>query len=291
MNKQLVSKIKEGFISVIPIPIIVILLNFTQLLNLSITDLQIFLICSVVLIISIALFNLGADLALTQMGEYVGSCLTKSKKLGILVIVVFFLGFLITIAEPDLSVLAKQVEEIINGKLLIVCVGVGVGIFLVLAILKIIFKKQLSTMLMFFYMLLFSICSLVFISGNENLLALCFDSGGVTTGPITVPFIMALGVGVSYTIGGNNANENSFGLVALCSIGPILAILILVLFSDNSISYEIPEVYLTSSDIFNYVFTTLGSVTKEVSIALSLIVVFFFTVHFFYLRFSKKKII
>jgi hypothetical protein len=291
MNKQLLIKIKEALISVLPVSLIVIILNLTPLVNLTTIELVTFIVCSIVLVISIGLFNLGADLAMTPMGEYVGSGLTKSKKLGILIPVCFVLGFLITIAEPDLSVLAKQVEEIMNGTLLITFVGIGVGIFLVLAILKIVFKRQLSMMLMFFYMLLFALCSLVIISGNESLLALGFDSGGVTTGPITVPFIMALGVGIAYTIGGSKANENSFGLVSLCSIGPILAVVILVMFSKNDLSYTIPDAYLLSQDIAGYTLSTLLTVTKEVSIALGLVVVFFFIIQFIFLKLPKKKII
>ena len=126
------------------------------------------------------------------------------------------MGVLITVAEPDLSVLASQVSEVIDGTVLIITVGAGVGLFLVIAILKIVFRKDLSLLLMFFYMLLFALCAILIECGKGGFLALAFDSGGVTTGPITVPFIMALGVGIATTIGGKNSNENSFGLIALC---------------------------------------------------------------------------
>ena len=291
MKKELILKIKEALVSVLPVTLIVIILNFTPLINFSLNELIVFIISSIFLILGIGLFNLGADLAMTPMGSHIGSGLTKSKKLGILLSVCFALGFFITIAEPDLSVLAKQVEEIMNGTLLIVFVGIGVAIFLFIAILKIIFKKSLSSILMFFYMLLFAICSIVIINGNENFLPLGFDSGGVTTGPITVPFIMALGVGIASTIGGRNSKENSFGLIALCSIGPILAVMILGIFVNGNIDYIIPDAYKLPDNLLGNILSTLFTVTKEVTLALGLVVIFFFIIQFIFLKLPKKKII
>ena len=291
MYKQLYEKIKESLISVLPITLIVIILNFTPLINFSIDELIIFVISAVLLISGIGLFNLGADMAMTPMGEYIGTSLTKSKKLGILLFAALLLGFFITIAEPDLSVLAKQVEKVLDGTLLIMLVGVGVGIFLLLSIIKIVFKRNLASMLMFFYMLLFAICSIVIINGNELLLPLAFDSGGVTTGPITVPFIMALGVGIALTIGGKRANENSFGLIALCSIGPMLAVAVLSIFADGDVPYEVPEAYILPDNLLNSYFTTLLSVTKEVTIALGLIVVFFFIIQTIFIKLPRKRLL
>ena len=277
MYKQLYEKIKESLISVLPLSIIVIILNFTNLVNLTTDELVIFIISALLLVVGIGLFNLGADLAMTPMGEYVGTSLTKSKKLGVLLIASFILGFFITIAEPDLSVLAKQVEEVLeDGTILIIFVGAGVALFLLLSVLKIVFKRNLASMLMFFYMLLFALSSIVIINGNEGLLPLAFDSGGVTTGPITVPFIMALGVGIALTIGGKRANENSFGLIALCSIGPMLAVLIMSMFVKGDISYSVPEAYVLPDNLLVTYFDTMLKMTKEVTIALAFIVVFFF---------------
>lgn len=291
MYKQLYEKIKESLISVLPITLIVIILNFTPLINFSINELVIFVISAFLLISGIGLFNLGADMAMTPMGEYIGTSLTKSKKLGILLFAALLLGFFITIAEPDLSVLAKQVEKVLDGTLLIMLVGIGVGIFLLLSVLKIVFKRNLASMLMFFYMLLFAICSIVIINGNELLLPLAFDSGGVTTGPITVPFIMALGVGIALTIGGKRANENSFGLIALCSIGPMLAVAVLSIFADGDVPYEVPEAYVLPDNLLRSYFTTLLSVTKEVTIALGLIVVFFFIIQTIFIKLPRKRLL
>ncbi|MDE6242356.1 MAG: DUF1538 domain-containing protein [Anaeroplasmataceae bacterium] len=290
MLKLLWIKIKEALMSVLPVTIIVMILYFTPLVSLTNYELIVFIVSAILLILGIGLFNLGADMAMQPMGEQVGASLMKSKKVKIIVLVCFVMGVLITIAEPDLSVLANQVSAVINPIVLMASVGVGVGLFLVLAILKIIFKKDLSLMLMFFYMLMFAFVGLVILSGNGSFLSLAFDSGGVTTGPITVPFIMALGVGVAATIGGRNASENSFGLIALCSVGPILAVLILGATMKGDIPYTDPN-YAVNPNFWSGLFSTLGSVAKEVIIALSLIVVFFMIIELIFIKLPKKKLI
>ena len=297
MGKALFLKLKESLISVLPVTVIVLIISFTPLVDLTATETWAFVISAVLLILGIGLFNLGADLAMTPMGGHVGSGLTKSKKLVVLVSVCFVMGVLITIAEPDLSVLANQVKDIMPGEgdvskwLLIITVGLGVGIFLVIAILKIVFKKDLSALLMFFYMMLFAVCALLAESGKFALLPLSFDSGGVTTGPITVPFIMALGVGISSTIGGRHANENSFGLIALCSVGPIIAVMILSLTTSGSLDIYNTDIYA----IENYLGSHLGMLVlgkiKDVVLALGLIVVFFLILQFTVLKLPKTKLI
>ena len=154
---------------------------------------------------------------MTPMGEQVGVGLTKSRKTFLLLTVSFLLGVLITVSEPDLTVLGVQFKVLIDKDLLIWTVGIGVGLFLTLSVMKIIFQKSLSSLLMYFYMILFAAASLVIMNGGGDFLSVAFDSGGVTTGPVTVPFLMALGVGIASTIGGKNASENSFGMVAMCS--------------------------------------------------------------------------
>lgn len=288
MNRQFLIKVKEALVSVLPVALIVVLLNLTPIVSFSTKEIVVFCISSLLLILGIGLFNLGADLAMTPMGEYVGAGLTKTKKFLLLLIICFGLGILITVAEPDLTVLANQVKDVINSTTLILFVGLGVGIFLVIGVLKIMFKRQLASLLMFFYMLLFALCSVLILSGNGSLLALAFDSGGVTTGPITVPLIMALGVGIAITIGGKRANENSFGLIALCSIGPILAVLILGISVTDELEYVIPN-YSIADDVVGTFFSTMLGVTKEVTIALGLVVGFFFINNIIFLKLPKKK--
>lgn len=289
MLRVLSVKLREALTSVLPVTAIVILLNLTPLVHLTGQEVLVFCISALFLILGMGLFNLGADMAMTPMGEQVGSGLSRSRSIGLLLTVCFVMGVFITVAEPDLSVLASQVSEVMNGTLMIVTVGVGVGIFLVLAVLRIVFRKPLSSMLMFFYMLLFALTSLVVINGNEAFLPMAFDSGGVTTGPITVPFIMALGVGVAATLGGKDAGENSFGLVALCSIGPILAVMALGIFIRGEITYTLPD-YGISAHLGADFLPTLGSVIREVALALGLIVVFFAVIQIAFLHLPKKKL-
>ena len=285
MLKALLTKLKEATVSVLPVTAIVLLLNFTPLVNFSQEETAVFLICALALIAGMSLFNLGADIAMTPMGEHIGSGLSKTGKFKTLLIICFLMGLLITIAEPDLTVLAQQVKDIINSTLLTVTIGVGVGLFLVFGILKIVFRLDLGKMLMFFYLLLFALVSIVLVGGNEGFLPLAFDSGGVTTGPITVPFIMALGVGVSSALGDKRNRENSFGFIALCSIGPILAVMLLGAFSSGELTYTNNGYPM---DI-GHLPTVLLHKMKDVGIALGPIVICFFILQAIFMRGASKK--
>lgn len=289
MLKELKEKIVEALVSALPITAIVYVLALTPFFDFSSAELITFTVGAVFLILGIGLFNLGADLAMTPMGSHVGAGLSRQKKLGLLLSVCFVLGMLITIAEPDLQVLANQVSAVMNGTLLIYTVGLGVGAFLVVAILKIVFRKSLSHILMLFYMLLFAMALMLVNNGNGPLLPMAFDSGGVTTGPITVPFIMALGVGISKVLGDSKSKDNSFGLVALCSVGPILAVLMLGIFSSNDLSYAVPD-YSVSQDIVGAYLHTFGHTCKEVALALGLIVAFFLICQVLFLKLSLRQL-
>ena len=290
MNAVLLKKLKESLVSVIPIVAIVFVLNLTPLINFSTAEIAVFLISAVFLILGIALFNLGADLAMTPMGEHIGSGLTKLKSLPLLLGVCFAMGILITVAEPDLTVLANQVSNIMSAKLLIFTVGAGVGLLLVIAVLKIVIRMPLSKLLMFFYMLLFAVTAILIETGNGNLIPMGFDSGGVTTGPITVPFIMSLGVGIAITIGGKDASENSFGLIALCSVGPILAVMLL----SCTVSGEMLPYDLSQYDLhygFLHILHVLLDTAKEVAVALALVVVFFIILQLAALKLPKNRLV
>ena len=235
-----------------------------------------------------AFFTLGADTAMTPIGTKVGSCITKSKKVWLIVFVSFLLGIIITISEPDLQVLANQVPNIPNA-VLIGAVALGVGVFLVIAMLRILFGISLNILLIGFYIVVFGLAMLV----PKNFWAVAFDSGGVTTGPMTVPFIMALGVGVSAIRSDRHAGNDSFGLVALCSIGPILAVLVLGLMYPSEAAYtpvEIPEMENSQEMILLFVHG-LPHYAKEVAIALAPIVAFFFLFNTFYIKMPKKPLI
>ena len=282
--KVLASKIWEALLSALPITLIVYIMALLPWFAISAQELVTFTISAVMLIVGIGLFNMGADLAMTPMGTHVGSGLSRQRKLWLLLAVCFVMGMLITIAEPDLQVLANQVKSVMNGTVLIWTVGIGVGAFLLIAILRIVFRRRLANILMLFYMLLFALALLLSVNEKLDLLPMAFDSGGVTTGPITVPFIMALGVGISAVLGDRRSQENSFGLVALCSIGPMLAVLLLGIFSDNDLTY--------SYEIHNMpILSAMLGVAKSVSIALGLIVAFFFICQITFLRLPKRQLL
>ena len=287
--KELLAKIQEALLSALPITAIVYVLSLTPWFNFTAAELITFTVGAVLLVVGLGLFSLGADMAMTPMGSHVGAGLSRQKKLWLLLVVCFVLGMLITIAEPDLQVLAKQVSAVMNGTVLVYAVGIGVGAFLMVAILRIVFRKQLSNILMLFYMLMFALALMLVVNGNEALLPLSFDSGGVTTGPITVPFIMALGVGISNVLGDRHSQENSFGLVSLCSVGPILAVLVLGIFSGNDLTYTVPD-YGVSSEIGHAFAHTALHTCKEVVLALGLIVVFFLGCQVLFLKLPRKRL-
>ena len=281
------DKFQESIASVLPITIIVLLLCFT-VAPIPNNMLVSFLMGAVLLIVGMAFFTLGADTAMTPIGTKVGSCITKSKKVWLIVFVSFLMGIIITISEPDLQVLANQVPNIPNA-VLIGAVALGVGVFLVIAMLRILFGISLNILLIGFYIVVFGLAMLV----PKNFWAVAFDSGGVTTGPMTVPFIMALGVGVSAIRSDRHAGNDSFGLVALCSIGPILAVLVLGLMYPSEAAYtpvEIPEMENSQEMILLFVHG-LPHYAKEVAIALAPIVAFFFLFNTFYIKMPKKPLI
>ncbi len=221
MNKTLKSKILESLSAVLPITGIVLILSIF-LVPLDVGSVVMFFTGAVMLIVGMGMFELGAEMAMTPIGEGIGVKLSKSKWIIVVLFISFLVGVLITVAEPDLQVLSNQVPAIPNS-VIIWTVAVGVGVFLATAVLRIIFKINLSNILILLYMALIVLSFFI----PKEFLAVAFDSGGVTTGPITVPFIMALGVGISLVRGDKNAANDSFGLVALSSVGPILAVMIL----------------------------------------------------------------
>ncbi|NLT96006.1 MAG: DUF1538 domain-containing protein, partial [Clostridia bacterium] len=288
MNKILKEKIMEALSSVLPITAIVLILSIT-LIPLPIGTFMLFLTGAVLLIIGMGFFTLGADIAMIPMGEGIGAEMTKTKKLSLVILICLVMGILITVAEPDLQVLAAQVPSIPNI-VLILTVAVGVGIFLVIAMLRTLFKIKLSHMLIVFYIIVFLLAMFV----PQNFIPVAFDSGGVTTGPITVPFIMALGLGLATIRSDKDSHDDSFGLVALCSVGPILAVLLLgILYNPSSASYtsaQIPEV-LTSRDVAMQFAIGLPHYFKEVFIALIPIIVFFAAFQLIFKRYRKHQLV
>ncbi|MBQ9746520.1 MAG: DUF1538 domain-containing protein [Clostridia bacterium] len=227
MTPKLKEKIMESLAAVLPITGIVLALSIL-LVPLNTGAVMMFFVGAVMLIIGMGMFQLGAEMSMSPLGEGIGSQISKSKSLITIAVISFALGTIITIAEPDLQVLAEQIPSIPN-KVTIWTVALGVGIFLAVAVLRIVTKFDLSNLLMILYGVLLVLSFFV----PKDFLAVAFDSGGVTTGPITVPFIMAVGVGLSSVRSDKDASSDSFGLVALSSVGPILAVVVLGFFYDT----------------------------------------------------------
>ena len=225
MNHQLKEKLSESVSSVLPITAIVLLLSIS-FAPLDAGVMVLFVFGAIMLIFGMGPFHPGADLSMIPLGEGIGVQMSKTRRHLIWpLLTCLIVGVLITVAEPDLQVLATQIPGIPNP-VIILAVAVGVGIFLVIAMLRILFRIPLNRLLIIFYALVFI---LAYFSPNDFIPA-AFDSGGVTTGPMTVPFIMALGIGLASLRSDKNSGDDSFGLVALCSIGPILSVLLLGLF-------------------------------------------------------------
>ena len=199
------------------------------------------------------------------------------------------MGVMITIAEPDLSVLAGQVSDMVKNYVLIGVVGVGVGLFLLLSIIRTVKNKPLPQYLMFFYLLLFALVAVLILREGNDFAALAFDSGGVTTGPITVPFIMALGIGIASSVGHSKSAENNFGSIAFCSVGPVLAVVAIGLTSKGKVNYTLPD-YSVESKIGSNLVHTLLETVGEVAVALVLIAGIFFILQFTLLKLPAKKL-
>ena len=284
----LTDKWKEAFTSVLPITLIVLVLCFLWMPAPSGAMLG-FLAGAALLIVGMGLFTLGTDLAMTPIGEHVGAAMTRSKKLWIVLLLSFLLGVIVTISEPDLQVLAQQVPGVAN-MVLVLAVAIGVGLFLLVAMLRILFRIPMKWLLFGCYISVFVLAQFV----PDAFLAVAFDSGGVTTGPMTVPFILALGVGVSSLRVDSNAENDSFGLVALCSIGPILAVMLLgIIFRPTEAAYTastLPEAAdtLELTGMFTHAFP---HYMGEVAIALLPIVAFFLFAHFKILHLPLRELL
>lgn len=284
---ELAEKIRESAVSVLPILILV------SLLCLFLTPMQpqlllAFLIGALMLILGMGLFSLGAEQSMTPIGTKIGTALTKTKNLPLILGVSFLLGFAITVAEPDLQVLAETVPHI-SSTVLLVTVGIGVGLFMSLCMYRIITGTNLRWLLLGCYALIFLLAAFT----DPDFLCIAFDSGGVTTGPMTVPFILAMGMGVANIRSDNRAEADSFGLVALCSIGPILSVLLLGFFYDGGEAVaELSHTSLpTTTAIGGAFLAALPVYFKEMAIAMLPIVGIFLIFQLALLRLTRRRLV
>ena len=308
MSKYL-RAILNSSISIIPIVLIVFALSLSGVApigwnfvdqTLGYFNYIALLFGAVLMILGLALFSIGASNSLIKVGEYMGSSLSGQKKIWIVILFAFLLGALITCAEPSILIIANQVN--INRWVLVGSIAAGVGVFVVIGILRIVFHKPLNTWYLLYYLIVFMlICILQADPNNHVYLPFIFDSGGVTTGSATVPFILALGAGVAMTRGGDKSKDSSFGIVGLASIGPIITMVILILVNPAGFSaYKVPEV----KDVTDFMdiliglknsmlpsdFNHLGTLI-EVVMALAPILVIFFIYELIYIKLSAKKIL
>ena len=287
LNPKMQSKLSEALSAVIPVIMIVLVLSFT-VAPVSPSILLSFLMGAVLVMVGMMFFTLGAEISMTPMGEKVGAKMTQTKKVWFVVLISLILGIIITISEPDLQVLAELVPSVPN-RTMIIAVAVGVGLFLVVAILRMLLSVALSHLLVVLYLITFGLA--FFVSGDFR--AIAFDSGGVTTGPMTVPFIMALGVGISAIRNDRHAADDSFGLVALCSVGPILAVLLLgLIFNPGESSPDIVENIQISDtvELWQMFAVELPAYLEEIAMSLLPIVAFFGLFQIFSLRLSGRSL-
>ena len=285
----LISKLKEVIYSVLPITIMVLILNFT-VAPIGGELIGRFLVGAVLIIFGLAIFLFGAEIGIQPIGILMGSLIAKKKKIWIVIIFGFILGFLINAAEPDLQVLAKQVSQVTGGSVsqvsLIIVVSIGVGVMVVVGLFRVLLKIPLSRLLTIIYI---GILGLGILS-SDGFLGIAFDSGGATTGAMTVPFILALGMGVSSVQGGKQAEEDSFGLVGLASAGPMIAVLIMSIFNkiDQS-AVNVVEGEVIARGIFSPFLKAIPTLILEVTMTLTPLLILFLIFQKLYFKLSKKS--
>lgn len=288
LKEKLLEKLNETLRAVIPIIVIVMILCFT-VAPLEPGILLAFLLGAVFLIAGMMFFTLGVELSMTPIGENVGTCMTQTKKLWLMVLLSFILGFIVTISEPDLQVLAEQVPSVPN-MILVLSVAFGVGLFLVTSLLRMLYNITLAHMLIVLYAVVFA---LAFFAPGD-FIAVAFDAGGVTTGPMTVPFIMSLGIGIAAIRSDERAEDDSFGLVALSSVGPVLSVLVLsLIYHPENTGYtaeNIPDI-ADSVELWNLFSGELPKYMGEMALSLLPIIAFFVIFQIIFRRMRKRMLI
>ncbi len=300
MGKEFLSKHIESVISILPIGILISILNFANENfrldegTLAGANFSSFCISIIPLILGMTLFNMGAEKAMGKIGEAVGTSLTKKKSLGLLVIIAILLGTLMTIAEPDLTVLSQRLFPSGPNWILIVIASVGVGIMLAVAVVRVILQKPLKLWLITAYCLVFALACIA----DESLIPVVFDSGGATTSAISSPFILAFGAGISAVRGGKNAEDDSFGYAGLCSLGPLITVMLLAIFMDTNyvttnLADEVDSITQTLSSFSElgpfYAEQTISAI-EDVTISILPIAVFFLFYNFF-LKLKGKELL
>ena len=296
------AKLKEALFSALPIAAVVFVFFLLSRFVIdpsvfrsidgtssAISDSQIiaFGLATIMIVLGTTLFSLGTDQSMTEIGHIIGGSLFKKNKLYLVLIMTFIIGVLVTVAEPDLSVLSSQIG--INQWVIVLAIGVGVGLFLVVGVLRTLLRQNLNMLFLAFYGLCFALIYFI----DPRFLPICFDSGGVTTGPVTVPFLLGFGLGMAASRQGRNS-EDSFGLTALCSIGPIIAVVLISLILKGT-GQGLPATYalenVSYSDIWEgFTHSVVGSLG---SVALSVvpILAFFIVYELIFIRIPARDLL
>lgn len=275
----LYDKIKESAVAILPVSAIILIISLS--IGVDTDDILHFAIGVLLLILGLAIFQIGAFASMVSIAEDIGIYITKRKKLGLFIVIAFLVGFMITIAEPALWVLGDQFKAVIPQSILIFAVAIGVGFFVILALVRILFQVPLRALFIGSYGVLFIIAIAVSMS-SPDFIPIAFDSGGVTTGPMAVPFIMALGFGISHARGDRASELDAFGLIGIASIGPILSVLILGLFYQPS-----APMVDTSSTLLDYFLSNL----IQMAIAILPFILFFVVFQLVAFKLSKNRVI
>lgn len=288
MNPKLKEKTMESLSAVLPITGIV-LFSSIFLVPMDLNVFVMFIVGAIMLIFGMGFFQLGAEISMTPIGEGIGVQISKTQKSWLVLLITFIMGAIITVSEPDLQVLATQVPSISPSIVLVLAVALGVGIFLALSVIRIRYNLSLSLVLIILYGIVIAVSFFV----PKDFLAVAFDSGGVTTGPMTVPFIMSLGVGLASLRSDKNSASDSFGLVALSSVGPIITVLILGCFfkpTDAVVeSADLTSVTTTRQAIIVFA-SELPHFAKEVVVSLLPIVGVFVLFQIFTRRYQRVQL-
>ncbi len=300
-------KFKEALLAVVPVVAVMVIIPLCiPDMNLEMDGSKFgpvmtsLLISVVPLVLGTTLFNVGVEKSLVKIGDIVGTRLTKKKTIGWLLFIGLLMGVLATLAEPDLSVLASRISP--NGpdwSLIVIC-AVGVGIFMLVALVRVIFNKPLKYWLSIGYLFVFTLA----LFADKSFFSIVFDAGGVTTGVVTVPFIIAIGVSVARSLGDNSGGD-SFGYSGLCSLGTVLAVLVFSIILKNTDGIARIQEILKTKNFFegldefatkgygaidSFYFNNFLSALKDVSISIAPITVFFFVFNIF-LKLPKKEVI
>lgn len=297
-SQALWKHVGENYLCVIPIVLVVTGLFFWKIDSSFTTPTFVaFLISAFFIGLGLSLFTAGADQSMSRIGTIIGETLFKKRRIWLIVLMTFLIGVIVTVAEPDITVMSKQIG-FSNPTILIITIGVGVGLFVVFGVLRIMLNKNLNIMFLAFYAIVFALTGIV----NPKFLPIAFDSGGVTTGPVTVPFILAFGAGLAASRSQNGrSGEDAFGLTALASVGPIIAVLLLSQFidvdsiADNYVLQESSLIGITDWPTFwQAYFPEAGALLvdefRSVALAIGPIFIFFLIYNFIFVHLSWKQI-